>query len=314
MLITSIGGSVSFSQARFVNGARVTLRDACEPGSVAGALHVIDRVITPVTNTTAQVLQSDPRLTMFTEALSRIGFLRILNTSIPHTVFAPTDEAFNNSRYSSELLDCLIFQGGPPLSNLLFYHIVGAVEFNNSLALQRYWVRSLFGPLRVQLDENNTVVLSEDKIEITEPDIPAQNGVVHIISQVLAPPSLDFRDCYPFSTTPPPTTPPPTTPLPTTPPPTTLPPTTLSNTTLPNTTSHLPLLHLPPPHLPLLHLPLPHLPLPHLPLLHLMLLFQDLFHKDLGMRLLLKMVLLEVGRSDYMKNNCLILIISFVTN
>ena len=237
MLITSIGGSVSFSQARFVNGARVTLRDACEPGSVAGALHVIDRVITPVTNTTAQVLQSDPRLSMFTEALSRIGFLRILNTSIPHTVFAPTDEAFNNSRYSSELLDCLIFQGGLPLSNLLFYHIVGAVEFNNSLALQRYWVRSLFGPLRVQLDENNTVVLSEDKIEITEPDIPAQNGVVHIISQVLAPPSLDFRDCYPFSTTPPPTTPPPTTPLPTTPPPTTLPPTTLSNTTLPNTTS-----------------------------------------------------------------------------
>ena len=229
--------TVSFSQARFVNGARVTLRDACEPGSVAGALHVIDRVITPVTNTTAQVLQSDPRLSMFTEALSRIGFLRILNTSIPHTVFAPTDEAFNNSRYSSELLDCLIFQGGPPLSNLLFYHIVGAVEFNNSLALQRYWVRSLFGPLRVQLDENNTVVLSEDKIEITEPDIPAQNGVVHIISQVLAPPSLDFRDCYPFSTTPPPTTPPPTTPLPTTPPPTTLPPTTLSNTTLPNTTS-----------------------------------------------------------------------------
>ena len=220
-----------------MNGARVTLRDACEPGSVAGALHVIDRVITPVTNTTAQVLQSDPRLTMFTEALSRIGFLRILNTSIPHTVFAPTDEAFNNSRYSSELLDCLIFQGGLPLSNLLFYHIVGAVEFNNSLALQRYWVRSLFGPLRVQLDENNTVVLSEDKIEITEPDIPAQNGVVHIISQVLAPPSLDFRDCYPFSTTPPPTTPPPTTPLPTTPPPTTLPPTTLSNTTLPNTTS-----------------------------------------------------------------------------
>ena len=236
MLITSIGGSVSFSQARFVNGARVTLRDACEPGSVAGALHVIDRVITPVTNTTAQVLQSDPRLSMFTEALSRIGFLRILNTSIPHTVFAPTDEAFNNSRYSSELLDCLIFQGGLPLSNLLFYHIVGAVEFNNSLALQRYWVRSLFGPLRVQLDENNTVVLSEDKIEITEPDIPAQNGVVHIISQVLAPPSLDFRDCYSFSTTPPPTTPLPTTPPPTTPPPTTPPPTTLPNTTLPNTT------------------------------------------------------------------------------
>ena len=232
MPLAALLPTVSFSQARFVNGARVTLRDACERGSVAGALHVIDRVITPVTNTTAQVLQSDPRLTMFTEALSRIGFLRILNTSIPHTVFAPTDEAFNNSRYSSELLDCLIFQGGPPLSNLLFYHIVGAVEFNNSLALQRYWVRTLFGPLQVELDENNTVVLGEDKIEITEPDIPAQNGVVHIINQVLAPPSLDFRDCYPFSTTPPPTIPPPTT-LP----PTTLPNTTLPNTTLPNTTS-----------------------------------------------------------------------------
>ena len=88
-----------------MNGARVTLRDACERDSVAGALHVLDRVIMPVMNTTAQILQNDPRLTMFTDALSRIGFLHILNTS---TVFAPTNEAFNNSRYSSELLDCLI--------------------------------------------------------------------------------------------------------------------------------------------------------------------------------------------------------------
>ena len=39
--------TASFSQARFVNGARITLQDACERVSVAGALHVIDRVITP---------------------------------------------------------------------------------------------------------------------------------------------------------------------------------------------------------------------------------------------------------------------------
>ena len=73
---------------------------SCERDSVAGVLHVIDRVTMPVTNTTAQILQNDPRLTMFTDALSRIGFLHILNTSIPHTIFALTDEAFNNSRYS----------------------------------------------------------------------------------------------------------------------------------------------------------------------------------------------------------------------
>ena len=174
---------------------------------------------------------------MFTDALSRIGFLHILNTSIPHTVFAPTDEAFNNSRYSSELLDCLIAQGGPPLSNLLFYHTAAAVEFNNSLALQRYWLRTLYGFLRVQLNENDTVVLTEDKIEIIEPDIPAQNRVVHVISQVLVPLALEFQACYAFSTTPPPTTHPPITPPPTTrPPPTTPPPTTLPPTTPPPTT------------------------------------------------------------------------------
>ena len=105
------------------------------------------------------------------------------------------------------------------------------MEFNNSLALQRYWLRTLYGVLQVQLNENDTVVLTEDKIEIIEPDIPAQNGVVHVISQVLAPPALEFQACYAFSTTPPPTTPPPTTPPPTTPPPITL---------------NLPPLHLPP--------------------------------------------------------------------
>lgn len=45
-----------------------------------------------------------------------------------------------------------------------------------------------------------------------------------------------------------------------------------------------------------------------------MLLFQDLFHKDLGMSLLLKMKILEVERADYMKDNWLILIISFGAN
>ena len=199
-------------QERFINGARVTLRDACDRSSVAGALHVIDRVLTPMFATVTQVIQSDPRLSMFTSALSRAGLIRFLNISIPHTVFVPTNEAFNNSRYSSELLDCLLAQRGSPLRNLLFYHMSPAVEFSNSLALQRNWIRTLLGHLQVQVNDNSTIVLGDDKVEIVEPDIPAQNGVVHIINEVLAPPVLDFQSCFVFSTTPPPTTVPPTTP------------------------------------------------------------------------------------------------------
>ena len=193
-------------QERYINGARVTLRDACDRSSVAGALHVIDQVLTPVFATAVQVLQSDSRLSMFTSALSRAGLIRFLNISIPHTVFAPTNEAFNNSQYSSELLDCLLAQRGSPLRNLLFYHMSPAVEFSNSLTLQRNWIRTLFGHLRVQVNDNSTIVLGEDNVEIIEPDIPAQNGVVHIIDEVLAPPVLDFQGCFAFSTTPPPTT------------------------------------------------------------------------------------------------------------
>ncbi len=151
---------------------------------------------------------------MFVDALERVpNLLRMLSiTAIPYTIFAPVNEAFNRSTYSFELLQCLVSDAGQPLIKLLLYHLVRAVEYQASLSLRRYWVRtSADCPLLLTTTANGTLLLGEDHVEVTEFDIPASNGVVHAIDEVLAPPEFDFGNCEIFAPTdpPPPTTPPP---------------------------------------------------------------------------------------------------------
>ncbi len=198
----------------FINGAQVYLRDACD-ASVGGSLHIIEQVLLPTTLTTTRILQNDPRLSAFLDAMERVPFLLqlISSTITPYTIFAPTNEAFNRSTYSFELLECLVSEDGLPLDLLLRYHMIRGAEYKASLSLQRYGVLTFSGqPLLLATTGNGTLLLGEDRVEVVEPDIPAINGVVHVIDEVLAPPELEFGDCEIFAPTepPPPTQPPPT--------------------------------------------------------------------------------------------------------
>lgn len=204
-------------QAYFINGAQVSLRDACDKQTVSGALQIIDQVLLPAPLTTVQVLHSNPMFSTFLDALERVPFLlqMISSAHTPSTIFAPTNDAFNRSTYSTELLECLVSDAGVPLTSLLLYHMVRGVEYSTSLSLQRYWVRTLSVlPLLLDTTENGTLLLGEDQVEVVQADIPASNGVVHAISEVLAVPELDFGDCEIFAPTEPPSPTPTPTPTP----------------------------------------------------------------------------------------------------
>ena len=197
--------SISVVQARFVNGIPVILRDACDSASVAGALHIMDNVITlPPQNTLYGLIGTDPQVSIFANILRQSGLLNHLFLRTPniHTVFAPINEAFNNSFYSPELLNCLKSTGGNALNRLLRFHIVGPAEYLSSLSINRYWVRTTSSDnLRVGVNENGAVVLSNDlSVEIISGDIRAQNGVMHKIDKVLPVPGLEIVGvCEPFA-------------------------------------------------------------------------------------------------------------------
>lgn len=105
-----------------------------------------------------------------------------LSTDGPFTVFAPTDAAF--AALPAGTLDALLADPSGQLTDILLYHVVGAVAFSGDL-VDGAEIATLLG---------STVVVSLDGgvfingAQVTVADIPAENGVVHVIDAVLLPP------------------------------------------------------------------------------------------------------------------------------
>lgn len=213
-------------QIRFIGGARVVNGDACVTES-GGTLQVIDRVLMPGMESIADILEGNDDFAMFTEALRASGFFSFLDHGdVSRTVFVPTNEAFATA-IPMDLFTCLMYQR-VLLNDIVLYHIARGAEYTPSLSLRQFTHTLQLQPIRLNTDENGTITLiNERPSTIIMPDIPASNGVVHVVDNVLIPPNFNFGKCEEFvPTTPPPTTQPTTMP-PTTPP--TAPPTTATS-------------------------------------------------------------------------------------
>jgi uncharacterized surface protein with fasciclin (FAS1) repeats len=98
------------------------------------------------------------------------------------TVFAPTDDAF--AAVGDEVLTSLLADPQGALTEVLLYH-VAAGELSSSDVLGRTSIPTLQGEsLAVSLRDDMPYV-NDSQIIIT--DIPAKNGVIHVIDAVLVP-------------------------------------------------------------------------------------------------------------------------------
>ena len=172
--------------------------------------------------TIADILSSTDRYTRFRDALEAAGTLDFLMAmDISRTVFVPPNDIFD-AAIPEALFTCLTAYMRIPLQNLVLYHIAGKADYNTTLALQGFIYTLQLSPIIISTDSTGIIYLNRDmSVQISMPNIPALNGVIHEISGVLMPTGFDFGKCQEFA----PTTPPPTSP-PTTMPPTTLPPDT----------------------------------------------------------------------------------------
>ena len=100
------------------------------------------------------------------------------------TVFAPTDEAFNELP-DGTISTLLNEDGRRTLSGILTYHVVQGAVFADDLPERRIEVKTLAG---------DTLVVERDGDEVTvngtpviAADVRASNGVVHVIGSVLSP-------------------------------------------------------------------------------------------------------------------------------
>ncbi|MEH2031712.1 MAG: fasciclin domain-containing protein [Nostoc sp.] len=113
-------------------------------------------------------------------AITTAGLDTALKGSGPFTVFAPTDEAF--SKLPSGTVEALL-EDVIELRKVLEYHVVAQKIVAVDLA-QLSEVTTTQGT-DLKIDSNNGVKVNE--ATVVTPDVSADNGVIHVIDQVLIP-------------------------------------------------------------------------------------------------------------------------------
>lgn len=119
--------------------------------------------------------------TTLAKAVQAAGLVETLKGPGPFTVFAPTDEAF--ARLAPGTLDALL-KDVDALKQVLTYHVVaGRVPASQVVGLS--WADTVAGqPARVRVDGKTVFV---DDARVLTADVPASNGVIHVIDAVLLP-------------------------------------------------------------------------------------------------------------------------------
>lgn len=120
--------------------------------------------------------------TTLLQAVEAAGLSETLAGEGPYTVFAPTDEAFA-ALPAGTLDELLLPENREQLAAVVSYHVVpGAVM---STDLTDGLTAATVEGTDVTFDLDNGPMVNE--ASITQPDIEASNGVIHVIDTVLIP-------------------------------------------------------------------------------------------------------------------------------
>ena len=188
MIATLLGPDVTVTitdDGTFINDALVTFADIPADN---GVVHVIDAVLSPpvvVTNTVVDVIVNSPDHELLEAAVLAAELDGYLSAEGPFTVFAPTDDAIGAlvvalGITAEELLAL------ETLGDILKYHVVAGEALSTSLT-DGQMIATLLGPdVTVTITDDGTFI--NDAL-VTFADIPADNGVVHVIDAVLLPPA-----------------------------------------------------------------------------------------------------------------------------
>jgi uncharacterized surface protein with fasciclin (FAS1) repeats len=114
-------------------------------------------------------------------ALEKAGLVETLKGEGPFTVFAPTDEAFENllnklGITTEELL------ARKDLKDVLLYHVVPGKVMSGDLKEGMKAKTVAEKELTISLNP-----IRVNKANVVKPDIEASNGVIHVIDEVLLP-------------------------------------------------------------------------------------------------------------------------------
>ncbi|NES98999.1 MAG: fasciclin domain-containing protein [Sphaerospermopsis sp. SIO1G2] len=133
-----------------------------------------------------EVAKAAGSFTMLIRALEAGGLTEVLQGNGPFTVFAPTDNAFAELPQDA-VRDLLKPENKEILVKILTYHVVPGKVMSSDLRPGS--VKSVQGDqITVKISGNQGVFVNDGRV--VRADIPASNGVIHVIDTLILPPSL----------------------------------------------------------------------------------------------------------------------------
>jgi uncharacterized surface protein with fasciclin (FAS1) repeats len=173
----------------FINESLVTATDI---EASNGVIHVIDTVLLPPDDaepagSIVDIALATEDLTTLVSAVTAAGLVETLaDETATFTVFAPTNAAF--AAVGEETLNALLADT-EALTNVLLYHVVSGAAIDSITA-----TAALGQMVEMANGDSVTVDIREGELFINDSqvvikDIPATNGIVHVIDTVLLPPA-----------------------------------------------------------------------------------------------------------------------------
>ncbi|KAB1267492.1 Periostin [Camelus dromedarius] len=168
-------GVVTVNCARIIHGNQIATN---------GVVHVIDRVLTQIGTSIQDFIEAEDDLSSFRAAAITSDILEALGRDGHFTLFAPTNEAFE--KLPRGVLERIM--GDKVASEALMkYHILNTLQCSEAI----------MGGAVFETLEGNTIEIGCDGESITvngikmvnKKDIVTNNGVIHLIDQVLIPDS-----------------------------------------------------------------------------------------------------------------------------
>ena len=167
-----------------LDGAKLVTADIeCDNG----VIHIIDQVILPVEQTLPEVAANAKSFGTLLAAVTAADLAETLSSPGPFTVFAPTDEAF--SKLPEGTVETLLKpENKSQLIDVLTYHVVpGRVYATDALRAEKAKTVQ-GGSVKIATSGDSARV---NNATLLATDIDAANGVIHVIDQVLLPPTKE---------------------------------------------------------------------------------------------------------------------------
>ncbi|MFT7810151.1 transforming growth factor-beta-induced protein ig-h3 [Arapaima gigas] len=164
-----------------VNCARLVKTDQ---HATNGMVHVVDRVITAITNDIHSFLDTDDDLETLRTAVAAAGMTTMLESEGQYTLFAPTNEAFQ--KIPRATLNRIL--GDPvALKDLLNYHILKNIHCSEAIVAGTP-METLQGTV-LEVGCDGMEMTLNGKAIISKKDQLGTNGVIHYINELLIPDS-----------------------------------------------------------------------------------------------------------------------------